>query len=44
MLAVIRLGEKPGAVAIALMVVLDEIAIGLTYLGEEVVGVLPSVV
>jgi len=26
------------------MVVLDEIAIGLTYLGEEVVGVLPSVV
>jgi len=26
------------------MVVLDEIAIGLTYLGEEVVGVLASVV
>ena len=44
MLAVIRLGEKPGAVAIALMVVLDVIAIGATYLSEDVFGVLPSVV
>jgi hypothetical protein len=44
MLAVIGLDEKPGAVAIALMVVLDVIAIGATYLAEEVDGVLPSVV
>jgi len=44
MAVVIRLGEKPGAAAIVLTVVVDAIAIGLTYLGEEVVGVLPSVV